>query len=400
MAIAKVQMPDGRIARLEVPDGTSQEQVMAYVNSMQQGKPQEAKPSSLGREEDTLQVFNPFGKNFDTGIRIGADWSNALAGAGKAFYDTGRGVGQMLGVVDQKDVDESKKRDAELMKTKAGFSGNVAGNIAQVLPAAFVPGANTYVGAGLVGSGLGLVQPVGEGESRLNNTIMGGAFGAAGHGAGKLIGKAVSSAGNKMRAIEQKVAAKAAADAAAETASARSAAGNAAQNAYKQLEHLRELKALRGLTPQEAKIAKELSAELAQKAQEKLIPAVAQKTATSQAYREAIETEAERAARMAADKLSGSEIKRQVGHRLKRYGPGVVGGMVGNMLFPGLGGMVGGAATGLVLRPMGHSIRRLLTNPAVQHKLLQPIAKSGLLADLANPRVLGLLAPSIYAAKE
>jgi len=35
MPIAKVQMPDGRIARIEVPEGTTQDQVMRFVNDNQ-----------------------------------------------------------------------------------------------------------------------------------------------------------------------------------------------------------------------------------------------------------------------------------------------------------------------------------------------------------------------------
>ena len=365
--------------------------------------PKKGRASALGQESDTLQILNPFGKNFDTGLPIGANVSNALAGAGKSFYDTARGVGQMMGAVSTADVEESKKRDAPLMNTKAGTAGNIGGSIAQFLPAAFVPGANTLVGATAIGAGMGAVQPTGEGESRLKNTAAGGAFGAAGHGVGKLLGKAVSGAANKMTAIEQKVADKAAAVAASETASARSAAGNAAQNAYKQLEHLRELKALGSLSGADKKIAKALGKELGGKAAKKLGPAVANKVSTAQAYQEAIETEGYRAAKLAAEKLSSGEVKTQVMARLKRYGPAAVGGMVGNMIFPGLGGAVGGAATGLVLRPAIHSMRRLATNPAVQHKIMGLLTSEVMKETAGNPalpRALGLLGPSIYFSQE
>lgn len=390
MPIAKVRLDDGRIARLEVPEGTSPDQVLAFVRSMP--------TQSVNNEYDPTEGMSTFDK--------------VASGAGKAVYDLGRGMGQIgrenlpenisnfLGLPTNEDVAESRRLDAPLMNTKSGFAGNIGGNVLSAIPAAFVPGANTYVGASLIGAGLGGLQPVVEGESRLKNTVAGGATGFLGHGAGQAIGKGVSGARNKIKAIEEKVSAKAATDAASETASARSAAGNAAQNAYKQLEHLRELKALRGLTGEEAKVAKELEKELAAKAVEKLIPAAALKKSTAQAYREAIESEAERAAKLAIQRLSGKEAKAQAMARLKRYGPAAVGGVIGNMLFPGLGGAMGGAASGLVLRPAIHSMRRLATNPAVQHKMLSPIANSGLLSDIADPRLLGLLAPSIYAAQE
>lgn len=317
------------------------------------------------------------------------------AGAGKAVVDLGRGAGQMLGMVSDEDIAESRRLDAPLMKTAGGKWGNVAGNVASAIPATFVPGANSLVGAAALGSTLGALQPTVEGESRLQNTGTGAAFGAAGYGAGKLLGAAVRGAGNKITKIEGKVTAKAAEQAASETASARSAAGNAAQNAYRQLEHLRELKALRGLSPEESQIVKELSLELAQKAQEKLIPAAAMKKAAAQAYQEAIAKESGRAAGLAADKLSGSEVKRQMMARLMRYGPAAAGGIIGNMIFPGLGGSVGGAATGLVLRPAIRSMMNLAKNPAVQRALLSPVAGSELLANPNLPRALGIAAPSL-----
>ena len=81
------------------------------------------------------------------------------AGAGKAIVDTGRGLGQMIGLVDRKDVEDSRKLDAALMKDSSAKWGNFAGNVATTLPIAFVPGANTVKGASLIGSMAGLAQP-------------------------------------------------------------------------------------------------------------------------------------------------------------------------------------------------------------------------------------------------
>lgn len=359
-----------------------------------------------------------------------------LAGAGKAFVDIGRGAKQLLagdpnvdpdvfigtampqgpkrdalrkkilaerqaaitGIQDE--INESRRIDAPLMDTNAGVAGNITGNIAASLPAAFVPGANTAVGSTVIGATLGALQPTTTGESRLKNTAMGGVAGLAGHGVGKAFGKVVSSASKKVSDIEGKVAAKAAAEAASETASARSAAGNAAQNAYRQLEHLRELGAMRALTPEEAQIAAALEKELSEKAVEKLLPAAAQKEATAQAYEEALETEVQRAAEIAGKRLSGAEVKSQVMARLKRYGPAALGGMAGNLLFPGLGGAVGGAATGLVLRPALRSMVNLSKNPAVQHKVLSPVAGATALQNPALPPALAKLLASVYAGQE
>lgn len=114
-----------------------------------------------------------------------------LAGAGKAFADTGRGVGQLLrkvmpdsaadaiGLPTQADIDEAKRLDAPLMKTTAGKVGNVGGSVAIALPTVFIPGGQTVAGSALTGAGMGFIQPVASDESRLKNTVVGGALGAA-----------------------------------------------------------------------------------------------------------------------------------------------------------------------------------------------------------------------------
>jgi hypothetical protein len=149
------------------------------------------------------------------------------AGAGKAVADLGLGVRQLgakaadfvspreqtlSGLVTgndnsrsaeiQKEVDEVKGRDKALMDTGAGFTGNIAGNVAMsVLPGlglagigkaagqagmqaagkallaspATFGGAATQATMGAVQSGL---QPVATGESRAGNTALGAVGGA------------------------------------------------------------------------------------------------------------------------------------------------------------------------------------------------------------------------------
>jgi hypothetical protein len=300
----------------------------------------------------------------------------------------------------QSQVDEKRRMDAPLMNTGAGKTGSVLGNIAMTVPALAIPGANTYAGAGLMGGLMGMVQPTAEGESRGVNTVLGATTSLAGQGAGSMIGKTAKAAAGKVAKIESDVAAKAATQAASETASARSAAGNAAQNAYRQLEHLRELNAKGLLTAEGKKAAKALEKELAGKAAEKLLPAAAAKETTAKAYQEAIETEADRAAKLTSEKLSGNEVKSQIMARVKRYGPAALGGMVGNMIFPGLGGMAGGAATGLTLRPALRSIMNLTKNPAVQRQMLMPIANSTLANNPNLPLALALMGSSVYAGQQ
>lgn len=132
---------------------------------------------------------------------------NFMAGVGKAMVDTGRGVGQLVGLVDGEDVKESRRLDKDLMDTGAGFAGNVAGNIGMVLApggaikgaamaaraipsaARFAPALSTagsalmaprsITGAGTLGAGFGLVQPAENWQERVLNTGIGGVAGAA-----------------------------------------------------------------------------------------------------------------------------------------------------------------------------------------------------------------------------
>ena len=316
-------------------------------------------------------------------------------GAGKAFWDVGMGAGQILGLVDQQTVDEEKRLSKPLMDTGGGLAGNIGANMLTAL----IPGGSTVKGSALIGAGLSALQPTATGEDRGDNTLKGLAFSVGGALTAKGIGKGLDAARERLAGLAAKVEAKAAADAAAETASARSYAGNAAQNAYKQMQVLASKAEHGALSPEEAVVWKSLQEEYLRKAQEKLIPAAAAKEASAKAFKEAIDTEAERAAALAADRLSGKEAKNQLMARLKRYGPAAVGGALGGMAFGGAGA-VAGVPIGLYLRPALHATARMMKNPAVQYQALRPIANSGLLGDLSDPRILGLLGPSIYAAQQ
>src|SRR3990167_1347621 len=126
-----------------------------------------------------------------------------MAGAGKSVADLGLGARQLVGTASQEEVDEVKQRDAPLMNTGAGIAGNIAGNVGMaVIPGLGMAGAGktaampalqaagkyalsspatlggiaTQGGLGALQSGL---QPVATGESRVGNTALGFAGGAA-----------------------------------------------------------------------------------------------------------------------------------------------------------------------------------------------------------------------------
>ena len=108
---------------------------------------------------------------------------NGIAGFKKAFTDIGQGLGQVAGTVSREDVARTRAQDAELMDTTSGKVGNVLGNVAAVLPAAFIPGVNGVVGGMTLGGLLGAAQPsVSDSETAANV-----GFGVAGGGIGAKI---------------------------------------------------------------------------------------------------------------------------------------------------------------------------------------------------------------------
>lgn len=174
MPIARFQMPDGRIARFEVPDGTTPEQaqqgILAHMERQQRIADQVAADRELYDPARGMSGFEKF-----------------VAGYGSAVPRLARGVGQLMGLVSQEDVDEAKRLEAPLMRTGAGAAGNIAGNIAAAIPTVAIPGANTLAGSAVIGAGMGFAQPVASDESRLENTVIGGAAGAGGVALGRAV---------------------------------------------------------------------------------------------------------------------------------------------------------------------------------------------------------------------
>lgn len=130
-----------------------------------------------------------------------------LSGAGKAFYDIGRGVKQLTGNMSREEVDATKAMDAPLMNTGAGVAGNILGNAAIIAPTAFIPGANTYAGAAAIGALSGAIQPVGTQDSRTLNTALGGGSGVAGQAIGNTVGRVLKPIASKLSPEEQLLAA-------------------------------------------------------------------------------------------------------------------------------------------------------------------------------------------------
>jgi hypothetical protein len=99
------------------------------------------------------------------------------AGVGGGMTNLAQGVGQALGMTSREDVAEKRRLDAPLNATGAGMTGNVVGNVATMLPAAFIPGVNTMAGAAALGGATGALAPSVSTEETLKNTAFGGATG-------------------------------------------------------------------------------------------------------------------------------------------------------------------------------------------------------------------------------
>lgn len=111
----------------------------------------------------------------------GMSWGEKFrAGAGKEMVNAARGIGQLVGAVDQADVTESKRLDEPLSKTGAAKLGGVLGSAAIMAPTAFIPGANTITGAGVIGATTGALTTPGNAAERATNAAFGGLGGMAG----------------------------------------------------------------------------------------------------------------------------------------------------------------------------------------------------------------------------
>lgn len=201
MATYEVHGSDGAMYRIEGPDNADPSAIIAQVT----GGHKFGSGKSLDYDPTTGQTHptgSPEAKALESPTSGQSSIQNFLAGAGKATVDLGRGAAQLgAGVADlvnpreqtlsglvtgkpQSRVDEwrqavtdARTRDAPLMNTGAGNAGFITGNIADMLPAAFIPGAGTLAGAGAIGAATGLAQPSASTGETLANVGLGAATG-------------------------------------------------------------------------------------------------------------------------------------------------------------------------------------------------------------------------------
>lgn len=121
-----------------------------------------------------------------------------LAGIGGGMMGLYLGAKQRLGLADQNEINDFRANMDPLAATKAGLVGQVIGAGAAAAPAMLIPGANTALGAALVGGGTGALQPTKADESVLQNVGLGAAGGVAGKYIGDIAAKGASALNNKI----------------------------------------------------------------------------------------------------------------------------------------------------------------------------------------------------------
>lgn len=207
MPTYKITAPDGKVLRINAPEGATQEQVLAYAQANYATQPQETRQQRYDRIHAELELRNGTG-GIDPTEGMSA-WEKTMAGAGRSVAETWRGLKQVGGAIadqipgvdlsdfrrrTQAEIDWNRQLDAPLMNTGWGQFGNVLGTAAQLYtPGTALKGTaaaryllpTTIRGNALQGAVLGTLQPTATGESRVGNTLAGGAAGGAGAAAMK-----------------------------------------------------------------------------------------------------------------------------------------------------------------------------------------------------------------------
>lgn len=166
-----VRMPDGTVIT-NVPDNTTQADLLARYEQHRADSTPKIKIGQEGFSDALSGVID------NTGV-IGKN----LASAGTALSNLWEGAKQIAGRGDDQAIQANRQI------ASAAPVGAFAGNAALLAPTMMIPGANTIAGAGLVGATQAFFTPTQESESRLANTAMGGALGAAGQYGGNKLGE-------------------------------------------------------------------------------------------------------------------------------------------------------------------------------------------------------------------
>jgi len=211
MPVARFQMPDGRIGRFEVPEGTTPETAQSLIEQHINGKAQ----TSLKDDAETSarQFSQGITAGFGDEIKSGAAALTASAMNKLSPNPVNVTMGQFYdqAMADEQAAMEKDMQNSPYLSTAANLAGGLvtgkaaAGRLASTAPktAAFISESGSKAGQiaknAAIGAGQGGIYGAGsadvtKGESRLNNAGAGAGIGALVGGAGgALLGKRVSS---------------------------------------------------------------------------------------------------------------------------------------------------------------------------------------------------------------
>lgn len=259
MAKYNITAPDGTKYQVTAPDNATQDQVLAYAQSQHAAQPQAAGPwqkyaaqqngpwqnyqaqqsgpsqtasqysrdqisrafyaaKAAGNEDDARQLIGYIQQHGMTLAPMNAQEQDAafqkanaanvasmtpmqrfMAGAGKSVEDTGRGVGELVGLESPQQVAQARQVDQALVNSGAGKFGDYAGQAAQmylgglalrgILGAAGVSSRLApYINSAVTSGALSGAQPVTQGQSRAVNAGVGTALGVVGQAVPGMLG--------------------------------------------------------------------------------------------------------------------------------------------------------------------------------------------------------------------
>lgn len=168
-------------------DPAKAKRIAAFPQSMENiAKDQESYNPTNGMRAGPSMSIGPGGRPV-----FGSD-GLFMAGAGKLFSDTGRGIQQVAAEVAGDPAPlyaqeaERRKLDAPLMDTTAGKAGYIGAAVSPMLAA---PVPSTIRGAALFGGATAATQPIAEGESRAMNAATGAVLSGSAQGAVNVLGR-------------------------------------------------------------------------------------------------------------------------------------------------------------------------------------------------------------------
>lgn len=225
MPVARVQMPDGRIGRFEVPEGTTPEQVIEYAKGVSdevlQLKVGESTPGQVQQviNQDPLTPQTKADQSVSREAFAAQNFPQAaekrgLLDIGEGLKQTAIQAGESANLLPQGSTQDYTQQVEEGRKEFEATYGRVPGAeelrvIAAIAPYIYLPakGASTLKGqmavTGATGAAIAGTQFAPEGQSRAENAAKGGAVAAAIppvlRAGGAVVGKVVNALQGKLK---------------------------------------------------------------------------------------------------------------------------------------------------------------------------------------------------------